>query len=29
MVINLKMKKSCLEHGHKPTNDNPWLKTWL
>ena len=29
MVINLQMKISCLEHGYKPTNDNPLIKIWL
>ena len=29
MVINLQMKISYLEHGYKPTNDNPLFKTWL
>ena len=40
MVINLKMKISCLKHGYKPkmkirktcckpTNENKLFKTWL
>ena len=28
MVINLKMKISCLKHGYKPTNENKLLTTW-
>ena len=28
MVINLKMKISCLKHGYKPKNENKLLKTW-
>ena len=27
MVINLKMKISCLKHGYKPTNENKLFKT--
>ena len=26
MVINLKMKISCLKHGYKPKNENGCLK---
>ena len=26
MVINLKMKISCLKHGYKPKNENSCLK---
>ena len=29
MVMNLKMKISCLEHGYKPKNENQLFKTWL
>ena len=29
MVINLKMKISCLKHGYKPTNENKLFKSWL
>ena len=29
MVVNLKMKVSCLKHGCKPTNENKLFKTWL
>ena len=29
MVINRKMKISCLKHGYKPTNENKLFKTWL
>ena len=29
MVINLKMKISCLKHGYKPKNENRLFKTWL
>ena len=29
MVINLKMKISCLQHGYKPKNENNLFKTWL
>ena len=29
MVINLKMKISCLKHGYKPKNGNKLFKTWL
>ena len=29
MVINLKMKISCLKHGYKPTNENKLFRTWL
>ena len=29
MVINLKMKTSCLKHGYKPKNENQLFKTWL
>ena len=28
MVINLKMKISCLKHGYKPKNENKLFKTW-
>ena len=28
MVINLKMKISCLKHGYKPKNGNKLFKTW-
>ena len=29
MVINLKMKISCLKHGYQPKNENKLFKTWL
>ena len=29
MVINLKMKISCLKHGYKAKNENQLFKTWL
>ena len=29
MVINLKMKISCLIHGYKPKNENKLFKAWL
>ena len=29
MVINLKMKISCLKPGHKAKNENYLFKTWL
>ena len=29
MVINLKMKISCLEHDYQPKNGNKLFKTWL
>ena len=29
MVINQKMKISCLKHGYKPTNENKLFRTWL
>ena len=29
MVINLKMKISCLKHGNKRKNENKLFKTWL
>ena len=29
MVINLKMKISCLKHGYKPENETKLFKTWL
>ena len=29
MVINLKMKISCLSHGNKRKNGNKLFKTWL
>ena len=29
MVINLKMKVSCLKHGYKAKNENQLFKTWL
>ena len=29
MVINLKMKISCLKHGYKAKNENKLFKTWL
>ena len=29
MVINLKMKISCLEHWYKPKNENKLFETWL
>ena len=29
MVMNLKMKISCLKHGYKPKNENTLFKTWL
>ena len=29
MVINLKMKISCLKHGYKPTNENKLFTRWL
>ena len=29
MVINLKMKISCLKHGYKPKNEDKLFKTWL
>ena len=29
MVMNLKMKISCLKHGYKPKNENKLFKTWL
>ena len=29
MVMNLKMKISCLEHGYKLKNENTLFKTWL
>ena len=28
MVINLKMKISCLNHGYKRKNGNKLFKTW-
>ena len=29
MVMNLKMKISCLKHRYKPKNENKLFKTWL
>ena len=29
MVINLKMKISCLKHGYEPKNESKLFKTWL
>ena len=29
MVVNLKMKVSCLKHGYKAKNENQLFKTWL
>ena len=29
MVINQKMKISCLKHGYKPKNENKLFNTWL
>ena len=29
MVMNPKMKISCLKHGYKPKNENKLFKTWL
>ena len=29
MVINLKMKISCLKHGYEPKNEDMLFKTWL
>ena len=29
MVINLKMKISCLRHGYQRKNENKLFKTWL
>ena len=29
MVVNLKMKISCLKHGYKPGNENKLFKKWL
>ena len=29
MVINLKMKISCLKHGYKPKNENNLFKARL
>ena len=29
MVVNLKIKISCLKHVYKPTNENKLFKTWL
>ena len=29
MVMNLRMKISCLKHGYKSTNENKLFKSWL
>ena len=29
MVINIKMKISCLEGGYTPTNENKLFKIWF
>ena len=29
MVVNLKMKISCLRHGYQHKNENKLFKTWL
>ena len=29
MVINIKMKISCLKHGYNSTNETKLFKTWL